>query len=269
MEDLSDPERRVWDAFPHGEPVDLRTGDPGADEPGRGSGWGPERTIRAEVLTALLRGARAAGPDHAPALWLVGARITGGFSLDFAEVPYVVRLNDCRFEERPTVEWARLRLFDLSGSMLPGLDADSAEFDGHLLLDPCRVRGRLDLGGAQVKGRLGLEGAELADPGRTAVNAERLQVGGSLRCRGGLTVDGAFDLVAARIAGSVEFDGAVLRNNDGWALNVSAATVGGDLDLHRGFTAEGEVRLRGTQVRGRLSMVDAHLVNRGRADPEP
>jgi hypothetical protein len=32
-EDLAGAERLVWDAFPHGERVDLRVGDPALDDP--------------------------------------------------------------------------------------------------------------------------------------------------------------------------------------------------------------------------------------------
>jgi hypothetical protein len=50
--DLTPAERRVWEAFPLGEGVDFR--EDADDDPAAGASWGPERTVRAEVLRALL-----------------------------------------------------------------------------------------------------------------------------------------------------------------------------------------------------------------------
>jgi hypothetical protein len=43
LPDLSEPERLVWEAFPRGEWVDLRTHDPAADDLARLAQAGPER----------------------------------------------------------------------------------------------------------------------------------------------------------------------------------------------------------------------------------
>jgi len=78
-DELTPPEPRVWDAFTAGRPVDLRTGSPEDDNVAAGRRWGPERSVRAEVLTALLLGDGAARTPEAraAALRLTGARITG------------------------------------------------------------------------------------------------------------------------------------------------------------------------------------------------
>ena len=54
-EDLSKAERSLWEAFPAGRWVDLRTRDPVKDDPGSADGWSPDRTIRAEVIALVLR----------------------------------------------------------------------------------------------------------------------------------------------------------------------------------------------------------------------
>src|SRR5277367_2993537 len=63
--DLSDAERRVWDAFPTGAPVAFGTGRAEDDDPAGGEGWGPDRQVRAEVLAALLYGAVEVQPGPA------------------------------------------------------------------------------------------------------------------------------------------------------------------------------------------------------------
>ncbi|WP_308405187.1 hypothetical protein [Streptomyces rugosispiralis] len=46
------PERQVWDAFPAGVAVDFRAAP--EEDPAEGAVWGPERTVRGEVLRTLL-----------------------------------------------------------------------------------------------------------------------------------------------------------------------------------------------------------------------
>jgi hypothetical protein len=47
--DLSDAERRVWDAFPGGKPVKFGTGRAEDDGPAAEESWGPARQVCAEV----------------------------------------------------------------------------------------------------------------------------------------------------------------------------------------------------------------------------
>ncbi|MET7899803.1 hypothetical protein [Streptomyces mirabilis] len=39
-EELTPPERELWDAFPEGRQVDLRAGTPSGDDPAGGADWG-------------------------------------------------------------------------------------------------------------------------------------------------------------------------------------------------------------------------------------
>ncbi|WP_435846254.1 hypothetical protein [Streptomyces diacarni] len=84
IEELTDAERRIEEAFPRGATVDLT----GADD----------RTVRARVLRSLLL--RAPSEDgEIPALRLRGARVTGALDLHSAVVSCPVSLTDCSFEE--------------------------------------------------------------------------------------------------------------------------------------------------------------------------
>ncbi len=80
-DDLSEPERSLWVAFPYGAWVDLRAGDPAADGLGGAGSWESSRTIRAEVIAGLLLGACAEEPGRAPGIRLRGARISGQLDL--------------------------------------------------------------------------------------------------------------------------------------------------------------------------------------------
>lgn len=74
-DELTAAERALWDAFPDGGRVDLRTGVPEEDDPATGAEWGAGRTVRAEVVAALLLGGGPARAGGVAALRLAGARI--------------------------------------------------------------------------------------------------------------------------------------------------------------------------------------------------
>ncbi len=52
INDLTPAETRVWHAFASGASVDFRATED--EDPADGASWGPERTVRASVLRALL-----------------------------------------------------------------------------------------------------------------------------------------------------------------------------------------------------------------------
>src|SRR5258706_14344581 len=108
IEDLSPAERALWDAFPRGESVDLTTGDQVFDEPGQSGRWSQARMVRAEVLVALLVGAREPEPGQVAAVRLSGARIVGALNLGHADVKVPLALTGCAFDEAPHLYWARL-----------------------------------------------------------------------------------------------------------------------------------------------------------------
>jgi hypothetical protein len=182
VEDLSEAERALWDAFPLASTVDLRVGDAVADDPSGGGMWGENRSVRAEVVTALLLGARTAEPGRVPAVRLSGARITGSFDLAFAEVAHTALLQECFFDEPPDLYGARTRLVNLSRSRLPGLGLSDAQIDGMLALGGCRFDGPVEMTGALVTGTLFLRNAELR--GDPALRAESLTVGRDMMCAG-------------------------------------------------------------------------------------
>src|SRR4051794_19303368 len=68
LHDLTPAERRVRQAFPTGAEVDFRRD---GDDPAEGDAWGPERTVRAGVLRALLLSSPA-GENEVPALRISG-----------------------------------------------------------------------------------------------------------------------------------------------------------------------------------------------------
>ena len=95
----------MWDAFPTGRTVELAPFTPsgnspaGANAPSDGHTWGPERTVRAQVITSLLLGARDVAAGSAPAVRLTGARITGPLEIVGGTVEHDLSLSGCHLDE--------------------------------------------------------------------------------------------------------------------------------------------------------------------------
>lgn len=270
VDDLSDDERRLWMEFPFGTHIDLRSGDAERDDPAQVEHWSPERTIRAEVITALLVGRRPADVEHqegagtSSAVFLSGARIVGPLDLRGLDFEPPLLLQQCVLEQPLVIADSTTRSIRLYGCHLPGVEGAWLNCAGDLHLRDCTVTGSVDLEGAYVGGQLILSGSTLSNPGGVAVRADGLVVAGDLFCRDGALIDGEFRLLAARIRGEVRFTGSALHNPEGVALLADRLTVEKDMYCREGFEVTGEVRLFSAQVTGQLSFSHATLSNPGK-----
>ncbi|EFL36098.1 membrane-associated oxidoreductase [Streptomyces viridochromogenes DSM 40736] len=263
IDNMTPAEERVWRAFPRGQDVDFR--GPAEEFAERGADWGPERTVRASVLRALLLSAPQEDGEIA-ALRLAGARITGVLSLQYAEIGHAVRLSDCYFEDVPVLYAARLRQLNLRGSVLPGLDAATVRVDGVLRMTDCLFDGPVRLGGAQIAGALFMDGAGIDAPpaGQPALQLNHVTVGDGLSAPG-LRARGEVRLTGASVAGSITLNEARLETGAGEvALDAETLAVEGDV-LLRGVDVRGWIGLRGARVAGRLDLSHARLSNPGDA----
>ncbi|WP_405494815.1 membrane-associated oxidoreductase [Streptomyces sp. NBC_00096] len=260
--DLTPAERRVWDAFPRGEGIDFREG---ADEEATdGASWGPDRTVRAEVLAfLLLREAPAAG--QVPGMNVRGARITGKLNLKYADIEHAIRLRACWFERKPVLYGARLRAVSLSDSALPGLTASTVSVDVALRLSCCRISGPVRLAGARIAGGLFLQKAVIGTPGPAAAGQEaalqfnHADIGTDVIAMD-LTVHGQTRVNGATVGGQINLNNARLLAPGAMALHAETLTVGTDVRA-KGLEARGMFNLTGSRIPGQLYLGDARLIN--------
>ncbi|BCY12581.1 hypothetical protein [Actinoplanes sp. L3-i22] len=238
LSDLTGTERLIWEAFTVGERVDLA---------GR-----PDRRVRAEVLRALVLGARPAEPGHLPALRIAGAVVTGSLRLTYADISVPVTICDSRIEEPIVVYGARLRRFTLHGSEFPGLEAQGIVVENSMDLSETVVTGPISLVGARVEGVLQLDGARLSG-GPIALDATHLTVTRSILAKKGFECHGDLLLGGADITGSVRLKDAVLDSPGGWAVQAQGVRVGAVLDFS-GTRVAGGIRLSNAVVGSVLSM---------------
>lgn len=259
--ELTPAERRVRDAFPRGGRVDFREAPD--EDAAEGHGWGPERTVRAEVLAdLLLNGAAARG--QVAGLNIRGARITGKLDLKYAVVEHAIRLRGCWFERKPLVYGAQLRALVLSDSALPGLTGTSVSIDVVLRMPSCRITGPVRLSGARIAGGLFLQHAviEPPDPDEEAPLQFNHAVIGTDVIAFGLTVHGQTRVNGATVGGQVNLDDARLLAPGGTALHAETLTVGTDLRAMR-LETDGRLNLSGARIPGQLNLAYARLANPG------
>ncbi|MGA6170065.1 oxidoreductase [Streptomyces sp. NPDC012600] len=265
-EELTPPERELWDAFPEGRRVDLRTGTAESDDPVAGAGWGAERTVRAAVVAMLLLGAHDGdrGSGTVASLRLAGARVTGRLDLSGAEVSHLFSLEGCRLEEPVRLYGATTRTVVITDSWVPGVDCELARIGGDLDLRRSVVEGgSLNLINARMAGNLLVSDAEIAGTDEWAVLGGGLILEGSvfgqrLITRGGLRLPGA------QLLSGLFLQGARLGDTEGVAL-AAEVMAASSVDCSQGFTAQGQVVLRSARIAGLLSFEDAHLNGDGTA----
>ncbi|MFJ8012254.1 membrane-associated oxidoreductase [Streptomyces sp. NPDC096339] len=264
INDLTPAERRVWDAFPRGEGVDFRESPD--EDPADGASWGPERTVRAEALQALLATSPSV-PGQIAGLDVKGARISGRTDLRYAVIDAPMRLRSCWFERPPTLFGARLRTLNLTDSVLPGLTAGTLRVEVELRMACCRITGPVRLAGAQIAGGLFLQRAVIGTPDAAEEAAEPpLQINhagiGTDVIAMGLTVHGQTRINGAVVGGQINLDGARLLAPGGIALHAENLTVGTDVRGHR-LEAQGMFNLTGSRIPGQLYLGRAVFGNPG------
>ncbi|MEV5534357.1 oxidoreductase [Streptomyces prunicolor] len=270
-DELTSSEREVWDAFPEGHRVDLRTGVPEEDRVAASGQWGSGRTVRATVIVALLLGANTVQSGAVGCLRLVGARISGHLNLAGAQIAHDLWLEDCWFEEGVDLSGASTQSIAIVGSRVPGVEAGMIRIDGRLDLRRSRLESgsaspfhrrvtALSLINATVSGAVNLNGAEITAPGEWAVSAGGLVAEGGVYCADGFVAHGEVRLMGAQLPGGLHMRGALLERpgRRGVALALDNA-VASTLDFSDGFTANGTVRLRGARISDNLTFERAVL----------
>jgi hypothetical protein len=263
ISDLTPFERKVWNAFPYGRDAEP----PGAgddDAVVHGHSWGPERSVRAEVIRKLLLSSRSADGEIA-SLRLAGVRVTGGLDLRHATVPYAIRFWNCSFDQAPNLYALRIRQLNFSRCRLPGLDAATIRVDGVLRITGTRIPGAIRLGGARISGAFFLDNADLGEEHPdTAERDPILQLNHATIdddvWAPGLQVRGQTRLAGTTVTGVVNLDDASLSEPTGTVIDAENLTVGSNLRARR-LRTHGMIDLRGARIPGELDLNEARLCN--------
>jgi hypothetical protein len=219
-------EQRLWDAFPYGETVDYLSGDSDLDDPSRGAQWGEQRTVRADVICALLLGAHTPIPGRTAGVRVVGARVVGQLELRHGRIDVPLTLRHSRVEDTIRMNEAVAMSVDLTGSCM-----------GRILAEGARIRGSLKLDDSTVTGDASMSLYLCEISVDTDLSAKRLKCSGSVRLNG------------ANIGAILDMTGCALSQPRDVALNLSGARIGRAI-LVQDATVRGQVRMSGASCGG-------------------
>jgi len=225
---LTPAESKLVAAARKGELADYSVGTAELDNPDKGADWGPERTIRAEVIYAL---ATSKSTDvHAKGLKVASAKITGVLDFDGAEIPHPLVLWNCFIAEPITLRDASALTVSLARSRVAGIQADRLQARGDVFLDSSHATGEVRLIGAKIGGDLACIGGRLENAKGYALYADGAIVDGSVFLNG-VQATGEVRFVDAKIAKMLSCSGGTFSNPDGVALSLERASVATTLFL--------------------------------------
>jgi hypothetical protein len=156
-------------------------------------------TIRASLIRFLLLGGDANHPVHERGVTANGAWISGVLNMYQARCQIRLALQYCHLAETPDLTAASLPELGLSGSVLPGLNADRLVVTGGCFLrEGFTASGEVRLLGADIGGNLDCADGTFVNAGGYALNAQGLTLKGGLILYDA-NVEGAIGLAATRI----------------------------------------------------------------------
>lgn len=239
--DLTGPEREMWRAFRVGRSCDLREGVAERDDPfAVREVWGPERSVRAEIVALLLLHGPQARAGRVAALKLRGVRITGALNLAGGEIGPYVELNGCRFDGEVVLPEARFGTLRMVECAIPRLEAARLHTAGDLHLPRCRVERGIRLTDAQIGTDLLINQLRVwPDRRGRAIAADGLVVAQDFQAEL-IETYGEVSLRGARVGVSLSLRGSVLRGaQQRRALNAPQLTVERTLYLDAAWVYDG------------------------------
>jgi len=237
--ELTPAERKLIAAAAKGEFADFTTGDKDRDDPANGAAWGPDRTLRAEILCLLATRAVPDWPLHWHGIQIDGARITGSIDLDGARLATRLILRQCFFHAVVRLQDSEIDFLSLQGSRLPGLAADRMVVKGGVFLR----------NGFHATGEVRLPGA--------ALFADGVTVKGDVFLNDGFHATGEVRLPGADIGGDLDCSKGKFENDsdDQFVLDCSKGKFENDSD--------DQFVLERAKIAGALNWTKVKLVGNG------
>ncbi|MEU5847289.1 hypothetical protein [Saccharopolyspora shandongensis] len=223
------------------------------------------RTIRGSIIRKILCDTSNLSPRG---IRLSGAVVAGPLDLSDLQVTVPLILTSCRFQGTIALKRASFPHISLMESIADDIDAKYLTIEHDLNLFGLECSGGLDLTDTHIKGSVNLRRARLAGDYRPALEADRIQVDGTVVAtdlRANSKTNETIRLVGANIAGQLNLKSAEITNASGVAL-VADGLQARDVYLNDGFSARGvgelgAVRLSGANITGHANLSDATISN--------
>lgn len=208
----------------------------------------PANTIRADLVRFLALGGDTYNPVHEASVVLFGGWIRGALDMHHCKAQVRLFLMHCEFDCVPILVAASLPELTLTGSRVPGLNADHLAVAGTINLDDgFEAQGEVRLLGATIGGDLACPGGKFCVPEGDALSGDRMSVAGSVFLRDGFKAQGEVRLHGATIGGSLECTSGTFIHPDGGALCGNSMTVARGVMLHHAVF-RGAISFAGARV---------------------
>jgi len=189
-----------------------------------GASWGPERSIRAELIRWVFVNPEAAKAVAVAGLNVDGARISGLLDLSYLTLPGPLRLMDCSIPGAINLHNAHAPAIDLHGSLLGPFLAKRSVILGDLVLAHTFTNDLVDLSDTEIKGDLDFGGAYALGP-NSEVNASVAAIGQNVYFIGS-RFDKTVVLDDAQIGGDINFKDALFVGPRPIGMRAARATIG-------------------------------------------
>ncbi len=214
------PTREIAWASPNHDP------DTAINDPAKAAKWGPERTIRANLIEWLLSDSQAAKLVHPSGIEIDGARIIDGLDLRYLTIAVPLTLVDCSLVEGVNLNHAHLASLELTGSWTGPISGDMSVIDGDVTLRFGHY-GETSFYRAEISGNLEASGSQFV--GDDPLSAIDTTIKGDALFHDGFQTGGVVDFRLARIGRSLSFNHARFTGNAVSGLNAERATIAGAL----------------------------------------
>ena len=200
--------------------------DAAANDPSKASAWGPERTVRADLIEWLLSDPAAAKLIDPSGIALKGARISGGLDLRYLTITAPISLAVCSLSDGVNLNHAHLASLDLTGSWTGAISGDNSLTDGDITLRFGRYD-EVSFYRAEIGGDFDASGGVFV--GANPVSAIDTTIRGDALFQQGFQTSGIVDFRLARIGRSLSFNHAEFTGKSENGLNAERASITGDL----------------------------------------
>jgi hypothetical protein len=196
------------------------------NDPSRAKNWGPERTIRANLIEWLLSDPAAAPKVHPSGLGIKGALIKGRLDLSYLKIGVPVMLVMCSIPDGIDLRYAGYQSLDLRLSWVGELEGDQSVSSGDVVLRYGHY-GNVSFYRAEIDGNLEMNGGQFI--GDQPVSAVDATIKGDALFHEGFTTGGIVDFRLARIGRSLSFNHASFVGKSDNGLDAGRATINGTL----------------------------------------
>jgi sRNA-binding regulator protein Hfq len=251
---LSLAEERLANAAAKGEIADCITDLSGDD-----------RIIRGDLLSWLCTNPNVSAQLTYRGVSITGAEVDNKTDLEWAKIPFPIRLVQCVFRDAIILSHAHIASLDLSGSSVQELQAVFTHFEGNLYLrNGFKAEGEVNLVGATIGGNLECDSGQFVSKSEAAaLEANGANIEGGVFLRQGFKAEGGVNLVAAKIGRNLECDGGqIIGKGEIPALHANSVEVKGNVFLRNGFKSEGGVIFRVARIDGSLDCESGQFISK-------